>query len=54
MVIAIGRTWSKHSPEHWNPARDKKIVCIDSLRGDREYFLPGWTLVGDLYHSSHA
>jgi acetolactate synthase-1/2/3 large subunit len=51
VVLAIGYDLVEHSPEHWNPARDKTIVCIDSLPAETdEYFIPEVELVGDLYH----
>jgi len=52
VVIAIGYDLVEHSPEHWNPKRDKRIVCIDSLPAETDaYFIPEAELVGDLYHT---
>jgi acetolactate synthase-1/2/3 large subunit len=52
VVIAIGYDLVEHSPEHWNPRRDKRIVCIDSLPAETDaYFIPEVELVGDLYHT---
>ena len=31
VVLAIGYDLVEHSPEHWNPRRDKTIICIDSV-----------------------
>jgi acetolactate synthase I/II/III large subunit len=51
VVIAMGYDLVEHSPEHWNPRRDKKIVCIDSLAAEiDEYFMPEVELIGDIYH----
>jgi acetolactate synthase-1/2/3 large subunit len=51
LVLAIGYDLVEHSPEHWNPRRDKKIICIDSVPAEiDEYFMPEVELVGDLYH----
>jgi acetolactate synthase I/II/III large subunit len=51
VVLAIGYDLVEHSPEHWNPGRDKKIVCIDSVPAEIDaYFMPEVELVGDLYH----
>ena len=51
VVLAIGYDLVEHSPKHWNPGRDKKIVCIDSLPAEiDEYFMPEVELVGDIYH----
>ena len=51
VVIAIGYDLVEHSPEHWNPKRDKKIICIDSVPAEiDEYFIPEVELIGDIYH----
>jgi acetolactate synthase I/II/III large subunit len=51
IVLAIGYDLVEHSPEHWNPGRDKKIICIDSVPAEIDaYFMPEVELVGDLYH----
>ena len=51
VVLAIGYDLVEHSPEHWNPGRDKKIICIDSLPAEiDEYFMPEVELLGDLYY----
>jgi acetolactate synthase I/II/III large subunit len=51
VVIAIGYDLVEQSPQTWNPARDKTIVCIDSLPAEiDEYFVPEVELVGDIYH----
>ena len=40
VVIAIGYDLVEHAPKHWNPERDKKIVCIDSVAAEiDEYFV---------------
>jgi acetolactate synthase I/II/III large subunit len=51
VVIAIGFDLVEHAPKHWNPDRDKKIVCIDSLPAEiDEFFIPEVELIGDVYH----
>ena len=51
VVLAIGYDLVEHSPEHWNPSRDKKIICIDSVPAEiDEYFIPEVELIGDIYH----
>src|SRR5436190_1914447 len=51
VVLAIGYDLVEHSPEHWNPNRDKKIICIDSVPAEIDaFFMPEVELVGDLYH----
>jgi acetolactate synthase-1/2/3 large subunit len=51
LVLAIGYDLVEHSPEHWNPLRDKQIICIDSVPAEiDEYFIPEVELIGDIYH----
>jgi acetolactate synthase-1/2/3 large subunit len=49
VVIAIGYDLVEHSPKHWNPGRDKRIVVIDSVAAEvDEYFVPEVELIGDI------
>jgi acetolactate synthase I/II/III large subunit len=51
VVLAIGYDLVEHSPEHWNPRRDKKVICIDSVPAEIDaFFMPEVELVGDIYH----
>jgi acetolactate synthase-1/2/3 large subunit len=51
VVIAVGYDLVEHSPEHWNPRRDKKIIVIDSEPAEiDEFFTPEVELIGDIYH----
>jgi acetolactate synthase I/II/III large subunit len=51
VVIAVGYDLVEHAPKHWNPDRDKTIVCIDSEPAEIDaYFEPAVELVGDVYH----
>jgi acetolactate synthase I/II/III large subunit len=51
VVLAIGYDLVEHSPEHWNPKRDKRIICIDSVPAETDaYFMPEVELVGDIYN----
>src|SRR5918996_679950 len=51
VVLAIGYDLVEHSPEHWNPKRDKTVICIDSLPAETDaYFMPEVELVGDIYN----
>jgi acetolactate synthase-1/2/3 large subunit len=51
LVLAIGYDLVEHSPEHWNPQRDKQIICIYSVPAEiDEYFIPEVELIGDIYH----
>src|SRR5438874_1588677 len=51
VVITVGYDLVEHAPANWNPRRDKKIVCIDTVPSEvDEYFMTEIDLVGDLYH----
>jgi acetolactate synthase-1/2/3 large subunit len=49
LVITVGYDLVEHSPSHWNPDRDKKIVCIDTVPVEvDEYFVTEVDLIGDM------
>jgi acetolactate synthase I/II/III large subunit len=51
VVIAVGYDLVEHAPQHWNPDRDKTIVCIDTVAAEVDaHFMTEVDLVGDLYH----
>jgi acetolactate synthase I/II/III large subunit len=51
LVITVGYDLVEHAPKHWNPRRDKTIICIDSLPAEiDDHFIPEVELIGDLYH----
>ena len=51
VVITVGYDLVEHAPKHWNPKRDKTIVCIDTVSPEvDEHFVTEVDLVGDLYH----
>jgi acetolactate synthase-1/2/3 large subunit len=48
VVVTVGYDIVEHAPEYWNPDRDKRIVCVDSLPAEiDEHFIPEVELVGD-------
>ena len=50
LVIAVGYDLVEHSPRLWNPDRDRRIVCVDSVPAETdEHFVPEVELVGDIY-----
>jgi acetolactate synthase-1/2/3 large subunit len=52
VVLAIGYDLVEHTPKNWNPAGDKRIVCIDSLPAEiDDHFVPEIELVGDIAFS---
>ena len=52
LVITIGYDLVEHAPYYWNPKRDKRIVCVDSLPAEiDEHFVPTLELVGDVSRS---
>ena len=51
VVLAIGYDLVEHSPEHWNPGRDKTVICIDSVPAETDaFFMPEVELIGDIYN----
>src|SRR3954466_12945398 len=51
VVITVGYDLVEHSPSNWNPHRNKRIVCVDSVPSEvDEYFITEIDLIGDLYH----
>jgi acetolactate synthase-1/2/3 large subunit len=51
VVIAVGYDLVEHAPSNWNPRRDKRIVCIDTLSAEIDaHFVTEVDVVGDLYH----
>jgi acetolactate synthase-1/2/3 large subunit len=51
VVVTVGYDLVEHSPANWNPRRDKRIVCIDTVPPEvDEHFITEVDLVGDLYH----
>jgi acetolactate synthase-1/2/3 large subunit len=51
VVLAVGYDLVEHSPQHWNPRKDKTIVVVDSEPAEiDEFFQAEVELVGDIYH----
>jgi acetolactate synthase I/II/III large subunit len=51
VVIAVGYDLVEHSPQHWNPRGDKRIIVIDTVAAEiDEYFVPEVELIGDIAH----
>jgi acetolactate synthase I/II/III large subunit len=51
VVITVGYDLVEHAPSYWNPRKDKRIVCVDTVPPEvDEHFITAVDLVGDLYH----
>jgi acetolactate synthase-1/2/3 large subunit len=49
VVITVGFDLVEHSPVNFNPKRDKRIVCIDTVAPEvDEYFVTESDLIGDI------
>jgi acetolactate synthase I/II/III large subunit len=49
VVITVGYDLVEHAPANWNPNRDKRIVCIDTVTPEvDEHFMTDVDLIGDL------
>ncbi len=51
LVVTVGYDLVEHSPKHWNPNRDKRVIVIDSVPAEiDESFMPEVELIGDIAH----
>jgi acetolactate synthase-1/2/3 large subunit len=51
VVITVGYDLVEHAPSYWNPRKNKRIICIDTVPPEiDEHFITEVDLVGDLYH----
>jgi acetolactate synthase I/II/III large subunit len=51
VVITVGYDLVEHAPANWNPGKDKRIVCIDTVAPEvDEHFMTEVDLIGDLSH----
>jgi acetolactate synthase-1/2/3 large subunit len=51
VVITVGYDLVEHAPSHWNPRKNKRIICVDTVPPEvDEHFITEVDLVGDLYH----
>jgi len=51
VVITVGYDLVEHAPSNWNPRKDKRIVCIDTVAPEvDEHFMTEVDLIGDLPH----
>jgi acetolactate synthase-1/2/3 large subunit len=49
LVVTVGYDLVEHAPSYWNPDRQKRIVCLDTVPAEiDEHFVPEVELVGDL------
>jgi acetolactate synthase-1/2/3 large subunit len=49
VVITVGYDLVEHAPVHWNPNRDKRIVCLDTAPIEvDQHFVTEIDLIGDL------
>jgi len=49
VVITVGYDLVEHAPANWNPRRDKRIVCIDTVAPEvDEHFMTAVDLIGDM------
>ena len=49
VVITVGYDLVEHSPSNWNPRRNKRIVCIDTVPAEvDDFFVTSSDLIGDI------
>jgi acetolactate synthase-1/2/3 large subunit len=51
VVITVGYDLVEHAPVNWNPRKDKRIVCVDTVAPEvDEHFITSADLIGDIAH----
>ncbi|MGZ4199869.1 MAG: acetolactate synthase large subunit, partial [Thermoleophilia bacterium] len=51
LVVCVGYDLVEWSPEAWNPTRDRRIICIDTVAADiDQHYVPEVELTGDIAH----
>jgi acetolactate synthase I/II/III large subunit len=49
LVVCVGYDLVEWSPEYWNPRRDRKIICIDTMAAEvDEHYVPDVELTGGI------
>src|SRR6476646_4371836 len=49
LVLCVGYDLVEWSPEYWNPRRDRKIICIDTVAAEvDEHYVPDVELTGGI------
>ena len=49
LVVCVGYDLVEWSPEYWNPRRDRKIICIDTVAAEvDEHYVPDVELTGGI------
>ena len=51
LVVCVGYDLVEWSPVAWNPRRDRRIICIDTVAAEiDEHYVPDVELTGDIAH----
>jgi acetolactate synthase-1/2/3 large subunit len=51
LVLCVGYDLVEWSPQAWNPRRDRRVICIDTVASEiDEHYVPEVELTGDISH----
>ncbi len=51
LVLCVGYDLVEWSPEAWNPRRDRRVICVDTVAAEvDEHYVPDVELTGDISH----
>ena len=54
LVVCVGYDLVEWSPAYWNPRRDRRIICIDTVAAEiDEHYVPDVELTGEIAHDPH-